>query len=134
MTASAYPVSIGDYSMAITVEPIDSDGNVTRGRPNPTRITWTKENIIKVHDIPWPEHKTCRTSSKTLWNLDVEFIVLTKSDLDEVRQLVDEVGPHTIRTAFLTLPMYIKSFSATSEAGYNDYRHTISMKLVEVND
>ena len=131
---SEYAVSIGNYSMAITVDPIDADGNVPKGRPNPTRITWTKENIIKVHDIPWPEHKTCRTSSKTLWNLDVEFIVLTKSDLDEVRQLVDEVGPHTIRTAFLTLPMYIKSFSATSEAGYNDYRHTISMKLVEVND
>ena len=131
---SAFAVKIGDYALNVVAEPINPDGSVPKGRPNPTRINWSKENSIKTHEIPWPKYKTSRTSKETLWNLDLEFVVLTNSDCQEIAAIVDGVGPYKIETAFKSMYMYIKSFSASSESGLDDYHQTCSMKLIEVND
>ena len=89
---SAFTVSIGDFEMNMRADPINSDGSVPKGRPNPTRITWTKSNEIKIHQIPWPEYKTIRTSKRTLWKLDLDFIILTNADCQEIADMVDNVG------------------------------------------
>ena len=130
----AFKVEIGNYSMDDEIKPLDSDGNVISGRPNPTRITWTKEHKIQVHEIPWPSYRTCRTSSRTLWKLDLDFVAFTKDDVDTLAMMADNCGPYMIRTAFKSMNMYIQSFTATAEAGFNDYRQTITMKLVEMYD
>ncbi len=134
VTTPAFTVQIDTYYFNKIAAPTDAQGNVPYGRPNPTRITWSKENIIKTHEIPYPKHKTCKTAKQTLWKLDLEFVVLTKTDIDELQVLVDNVGPYDVKTAFKSLPMYIESFSANAEEGKNDYRHTCSMKLKECND
>lgn len=136
MTTSAFTVEIGNYSLnIINPEPgIDDEGRFIGGRPNPTRITWTKENSIKVHEIPSPKFKTSRTAKQTLWNLDLEFVILTNNDLKEIITKIDQVGPFLIRTAAKSMMMYIKSATITSEAAFNDYRQVCSLKLVEMND
>ena len=133
-TTSAFTVQVGTYFFNTIAAAIDSQGNVPYGRPNPTRITWTKENIIKTHEIPYPAHKTSRTAKRTLWKLDLEFVVLTKDDITELQSLVDEAGPYDVKTAFKSIQMYIESFNATAEEGKNDYRYTCTMKLKECND
>lgn len=136
MSTSAYTVEIGNYAFnVLNPSPgIDSEGNFISGRPNPTRISWTKENSIKVHEIPSPKFKTSKTAKSTLWNLDLEFTILTKNDLIEIGNKIDQVGPFLVKTAFKTMNMYIKSATITAEAGYNDYRQVCSMKLIEMSD
>jgi hypothetical protein len=133
-TTSAFAVQIGSYIMNKIAGPIDSEGHVPYGRPNPTRIIWSKDNSIKTHEIPWPKHKTCKTSKETLWKLDLDFVVLTKADIDDLQILVDQAGPYMVRTAFKSIEMYIMSFTANAEEGKDDYRHTCTMKLIECND
>ena len=133
-TTSAFTVQIGTYSMNKIAGPIDEEGRVPYGRPNPTRITWSKTNSIRTHEIPYPKHKTCKTAKETLWKLDLEFTVLTKQDIDDIQILVDDAGPYSVRTAFKSLAMYIESFSANAEEGKDDYRHACTMKLIECND
>jgi len=127
-------VKIGDYLLDQEIQPTNADGSVPTGRPNPTRITWSKDNIIKIHEIPWPKHKTSRTSDETLWNLDIEFNIFTSTDLDTIRNMVTNGGPYFVVTAFLSTYMYIKNASFTQQAGTDDYYQNCSMKLVECND
>lgn len=136
MSTPAFTVEIGNYALnVINPEPgINSEGRFISGRPNPTRITWTKENSIKVHEIPSPAFKTSRTAKRTLWNLDLEFVILTKSDLDEINTKIEQVGPFMVRTAFKSISMYIKSATITSEAAFDDYRQVCNMKLIECFD
>lgn len=131
---SAFTVSIGDFEMNMRADPINSDGSVPKGRPNPTRITWTKSNEIKIHSIPWPEYKTIRTSKRTLWKLDIDFIILTNSDCQEIADMVDNVGPYMVKTAFKSMLMYIESFTTNAEEALDDYHQSCQMKLVEMND
>lgn len=131
---SAYEVQIGNFSLGEEMSEADEEGNVSSGAPNPARITWSKENIIKIHEIPWPKHKTSRTSQETLWKLDLEFNIVTSDNLKSARMLVDGVGPYLVKTAFHTTYMYIQSASFNQQAGFNDYYQTCSMKLVEMND
>lgn len=136
MTTSAFTVTIGSYELnQMNPAPgIDADGHFTSGRPNPTRITWSKENSIKTHEIPYPKFKTSKTAKETLWNLDLEFVILTKDDLVEIGNMIDKSGPYSVKTAFKSMMMYIKSGAVSSEAGYDDYRQICTLKLVEMND
>jgi len=130
----AFTVQIGTYSLNTVATAISEDGTVPSGRPNPTRLTWSKDNSVATHEIPWPAYKTCRTSKKTLWKLDMEFVVLTNTDIQEIQKLVDDCGPYDIKTAFKSISMYIESFTAISEEGLDDYHFTCTMKLKERND
>ena len=134
MIIITFTVQIGSYALNKEAAAISADGTVTSGRPNPTRISWSKENIIKIHEIPWPKHKTCRTAKETLWKLDLEFVILTNSDAQEIQKLVDNVGPYDVKTAFKSISMYIQSFTANAEEGLDDYHLTCNMKLIERND
>ena len=130
----AFDIVLGSYTFNEEIKAADSDGSIPSGQPNPKRITWSKENIIKTHEIPWPSHKTCRTSKKTLWKCDMEFVVVTNERVQQIQKLVDNVGPYYFRTPFKSMYMYIESFSATGEEGRNDYYFNCSMKLKERND
>ena len=130
----AFTVQIENFAFNEKLDPIDEDGNVPKGQPNPTRITWSKEHSIKTHEIPWPEHKTCRTSKKTLWKCEIDFKIVTAERMQQFQKLVDNCGPYNVKTAFKSMAMYIESFSATSEESYNDYYFSCSVKLKERND
>jgi len=130
----AFDIVLGSYTFNEEIKAADSDGYIPSGQPNPKRITWSKENIIKTHEIPWPAHKTCRTSKKTLWKCDMEFVVVTNERVQQIQKLVDNVGPYYFRTPFKSMYMYIESFSATGEEGRNDYYFNCSMKLKERDD
>lgn len=135
MATSAFTVKIGNLSFNEIAGSSDAEGRFTSGQPNPTQITWTRENSIKIHEIPYPAHKTSRTSQRTLWKLDLQFVVLTKSNLlDKLLPLVEQVGPHYVTTAFKSCNMYIQNFSATADESHDDYRQVCSMKLIECND
>lgn len=129
-----FQVEIGTYKMDTEMQPADAEGNVSTGAPNPTRITWSKENIIKTHEIPYPKHKTSKTSQSTLWKLDVEFNIVTSENMQSIKNMIDNVGPYYVRTAFTSMYMYIESASFTQQSGTNDYYQTCSIKLKEMND
>lgn len=129
-----FKVQIDNYEMDLEAGAINEDGSVPFGRPNPERISWSKENIIKTHEIPYPKHKTSRTAQMTLWKLNLEFIIMNNTDSIIIQDLVDNVGPYDVRTAFKSLKMYIESFSADSESGLDDYHFRCSMRLKEAND
>lgn len=135
-TTSAHTVKIGDLEMnkLSGVYPDEDSERFGLGQPNPTRITWSKSNEIAIHKIPYPKWKSMRTSKESLWTLDIEFVVLTKKNMETVRELVNDVGPHDVSTYFLKMKMYIQSFNATADAGFTDSRWVCSMKLVEVSD
>jgi hypothetical protein len=134
-TTPAFTVKIGSFSFNEIADQIDSEGRFPNGQPNPTQITWTKENTIKVHEIPYPAHKTSRTSKRTLWKLDLQFVVLTKENLlDKLIPLIDQVGPYFVETAFKSCNMYIQNFTTTADESHDDYRQVCSMKLIEQND
>lgn len=129
-----FTVKIGDYTFNEPLGETQEDGSVPNGQPNPTRITWSKENSIKTHEIPWPAYKTCRTSKLTLWKCDMDFVIVTATRMQQMQKKVDEVGPYQVETAFKSIPMYIESFTAISEEGNDDYRFQCSIKLKEEND
>lgn len=135
-TTSAYTVQIGNFVMNIPSGPYpDEDHEETGlGQPNPTRISWSKNYEIATHKIPSPAWKTMQSSEKTLWNLDLDFIVLEKQNMENIQSIVDARTPQYIRTFFKQAWMYIVSFTATCDAGYEDARWNCSMKFLEVND
>jgi hypothetical protein len=135
---SAFTVQIGDLIMNVVSKPYPDENaehnGSGMGQPNPTRITWTKENIVKTHEIPHPAHKTMRCATRTLWKLDLDFNVLEQTYLTKIEKLVNNVGPYFVRTYFKSMEMYILSFSATCDAGSYDAYHKCSLKLLERND
>lgn len=135
-STSAFTVQIGNFVMNIPSDPYPSEDNETSGlgQPNPTRISWSKNYEVATHKIPSPAWKTMQTSRKTLWNLDLDFIILEKSNMENIQSIVDANTPQYIRTFFKSAWMYIQSFTATADAGYEDARWNCSMKLIEVND
>ena len=135
-TTSAFTVKIGGFEMNIPSDPYPDEYNEDHGlgQPNPTRITWSKNYEIATHKIPDPAWKTMQTSKKTLWTLDLDFIILDKDYLDEIKSIVNSNSPQYIETYFNSMYMYIQSFSATADAGYVDSRWNCSMKFIEVND
>ena len=130
----AYTIQLGSFVFNEVMGPAEEDGSIPYGQPNPRRISWSKENIIKTHDIPWPSHKTCRTSKRTLWKCDMEFIVVTNERVQQIQKMVNDGGPYDLRTPFKSISVYIESFSASSEEGKDDYYFNCSMKLKERND
>jgi hypothetical protein len=138
-TTGAFTVEIGDFVMNTPSYKNYPDEDAEfyghgLGQPNPTRISWSKNNEIATHKIPDPKWKTMRTSKETLWTLDIEFTVLEKKYMEKVQTLVDDVGPHFVKTFFKQMYMYVNSLNATADAGYSDSRWHCSMKLTEIND
>jgi len=135
-TTSAFTVEIGDFVMnkVAGVYPDENNEHLGMGQPNPTSISWSKNNEIATHKIPNPKWKTMRTSKETLWTLDISFTVLDKKYMEQVQTLVDDVGPHYVRTYFKSMYMYVNSLNATADAGYSDSRWHCSLKLTEIND
>lgn len=129
-----FTVQIGNYTFNEIVQISSSDGSIISGQPNPKHISWTKENSIKTHEIPWPEYKTSRTSQKTLWKCDMAFVILTSERMKTMQNMVDEAGPYDVKTAFKSIPMYIESFTASNEEGKDDYYIDCSIKLKECRD
>ena len=130
----AFTVQIGDYIFNEEIKLSSEDGSVISGQPNPKSINWTKENSIKTHEIPWPEHKTSRTSQLTLWKCDMNFVMLTSERMKQMQTMTDNGGPYDVKTAFKSIPMYIESFTATNEEGKDDYHFECSIKLKECRD
>jgi len=130
----AFTIQLGSFTFNEEIAASDESGDISSGQPNPTRISWSKENIIKTHEIPWPSHKTCRTSKMTLWKCDMDFKIVTNTRVQQIQKMIDNVGPYYLRTPFKSAYMYIESFTANSEEGKNDHYFTCSMKLKERND
>lgn len=132
----AYTVKIGEFEMNIPSGPYPNEYNEDSGlgQPNPTRISWSKTYDVAIHKIPSPAWKTMQTSRKTLWNLDIDFTILDKDNMEEIISIVNQNEPVYVRTYFQSLWMYIQSFSANAEAGYVDSRWLCTIKLIEVND
>lgn len=138
-STSAYTVKIGELTMNVPSYgeyPNEQDemNGTGFGQPNPTRISWSKSNEIAKHKIPNPAWKTMKSSKQTLWNLDIDFVVLEKNNMELIQQLVDDCGPHLVDTFFKKMYMYIENLSASADAGFPDSRWNCSMKLIEVND
>ncbi|MDD3040725.1 hypothetical protein [Bacteroides sp.] len=130
----AFTIQLGSFAFNEEIAASDESGDISSGQPNPTRISWSKENIIKTHEIPWPSHKTCRTSKMTLWKCDMDFKIVTNTRVQQIQKMIDDVGPYYLRTPFKSAYMYIESFTANSEEGKNDHYFVCSMKLKERND
>lgn len=128
---SAQTVHIGDVELNLEQE----DGKTTRsGRPNPSKVQWEKENRIIEHQIPSPADRTCRTSTKTLWHLNIDLLVLEPDKLDRLMEMTDEVGPFSIITYPKSLPMYIKKGVFVQNGGTDDSVVRVTMTLSETRD
>lgn len=135
-TTPAFPVTIGSFVMNKPSGPYPDEDNENYGlgQPNPTRISWSKNYEVATHKIPNPAWKTMQTSKQTLWNLDIDFTILETIRMQEIKQIIDKNEPVYVRTAFTSMWMYIQSFTANAEAGFDDARWTCSIKLIQVND
>ena len=128
----AIPVEIGNVKLG--ENPYDlktKDGT----QPNPIKITWSRTNNVKVHEVPYPKHKTIRTSKESLYRLSINFKTLRNEVFEKVLKLCEQTGPHWVKTSTLTPRwMYITDYTFDQNAGYDDDYIEWNLTLNEVND
>ena len=103
--------------------------------PNPIKISWSRTNRVKVHEIPYPKDKTIRTSLKSLYTCRVELHTLKPKTFTDLLEMCEQTGPWKIITA--TLPpmyMYIVQYGFDQSAGNGDQYISWNLELQEVND
>ena len=79
--STAIPVKIGSVNLGeIPVSELEGG----YAQPNPIKISWSRTNIVKVHEIPYPIHKTVRTSKKTLYKMTMQLKTLKTEIFDKL--------------------------------------------------
>ncbi|HOL44072.1 MAG TPA: hypothetical protein PK659_07475 [Methanothrix sp.] len=124
-----FPVKIG--SCVLGENPAEVPDKT---QPNPIKIEWSRKHNIKVHEIPYPAHKTIRTSNRTLYKLNISVKTLRKEKFDELLSVCEACGPHWVETVHKKMWMYVEDYKFEQEAGKDDYEVTWSITLQEVND
>lgn len=124
-----YPVKIGKVTLGENPAEVPD-----RTQPNPTKVQWSKSHAVKVHEIPYPAHKTIRTSKKTLYKLKINVKTLREDKFKELLEVCDTCGPHWVDTALMKMWMYVVDFSFEQEAGTDDFIVNWDITLQEVND
>lgn len=127
----AVPVEIGDVKLGE-----DRFEHQHGTQPNPVKVTWSSTNEVAVHKIPYPKHKTIRSSKKSLFTLQLTFKTFRIEIFRKVLALCKMCGPHWVKTATEPSPlwMYITDYSfEESEAKDDDYVEW-NLTLIEVND
>lgn len=126
----AIRVSIGNVVLG---EPTTTMKDGTQ--PNPIKITWSRTNDVATHKIPYPKHKTCRTSKESLYTLQLEFKTFRYHDIFKpILDACEACGPHWVKTSTKEMWMYITDYNYTQTAGYDDDYIEWSLSLLEVND
>jgi hypothetical protein len=103
--------------------------------PNPESIEWTKTNRVTVHEIPGFKDRTQLTSNETLWHLNISGVILTKDGRDNLKYIINNVGPYTVKTDFQELDgMYVANGRIKQAAGFAPNTFTYTLDLIEMND
>lgn len=130
---TAIPVKIGSVVLG-EVPSSELEGNYAQ--PNPIKISWSRTNSVKVHEIPYPSHKTVRTSKHTLYKMTMQLKTLKTEIFDALLNACDMCGPHYIQTGTAPSPlwMYITDYSFDQNAGYDDDYIEWNISFQEVYD
>jgi hypothetical protein len=104
--------------------------------PAPKRITWKKKNRVTTHEIPGFKDRTQRTSVETLWECSFTVRTVLSDTRNDLKKIVDEVGPFTVEDDFPACPlqMYIISCDASRIEGEDPQVYEWSITLLECND
>ena len=103
--------------------------------PNPDTVEWTKTNRVTIHEIPGFKDKTQLTSNETLWHLHITGSVLTADGRDNLRNIIDKVGPFEVNTDLMRLAaMYVENGRVSQHAGDGSSIFGYSLDLVERYD
>ena len=131
--SKAFPVKIGSVDLGEIPRTELENG---LAQPNPIKISWSRTNIVKVHEIPYPIHKTVRTSKKTLYKMTMQLKTLKTEIFDKLLAACDMCGPHYIQTGTSPSPlwMYIIDYSFDQNAGYDDDYIEWNLSFQEVYD
>ncbi|MFA5452387.1 MAG: hypothetical protein WC248_02285 [Candidatus Methanomethylophilaceae archaeon] len=127
---SVFPVLLGNFNFA------ENQLSHPHGtQPNPLKISWSRTNNVKVHEIPNPKHKTIRTSGEVLYRISMNFKTFRVTKFNDMLRLCNMCGPHYFESGLLE-PMwvYITDHSFDQEAGYDDDYITWNITLQEAND
>jgi hypothetical protein len=128
---TAFQVKIGDVVLG------ENPSIVKVGtQPNPIKISWSRTNVVKVHEIPYPNHKTIRVSKKTLYKLTMNFKTLRSDIFNSLLDKCEMTGPHYIQTGTRPSPkwMYITDYNFDQNQGFDDDYIEWNITFQEVND
>jgi hypothetical protein len=104
-------------------------------QPNIKKLKWSRTNNVKVHEIPYPKHKTMRTSKVSLYRLDIDFKSVKYDEVfAPILKMCEDVGPVWVDTRYIRKWMYITDYSFDQTEGNDDDNVDWTMSLQEVND
>lgn len=128
---TAFQVQIG--SLTLGENPAETP---IATQPNPIKIIWSKTHNIKVHEIPYPSHRTIRTSRVTLWKMTMQLKTLRTEIFEKLLGMCSRGGPVYVKTGTSPSPlwMYITDFSFDQNMGYDDDYIEWNITFQEVYD
>jgi hypothetical protein len=107
----------------------------TGANPNPIKVTWSRVNRVKVHEVPIPEYKTIKTSVRTLYTCQMNFKTIKRVEIfDKLLKYCEDKVLVTVETAHKKLPMYIMDYSYVETASYDDDYIEWNITFQEMND
>lgn len=128
---TVFPVKLGNFEFAedVSTHPYGT-------QPNPLKISWSRTNNVKVHEIPNPKHKTIRTSGDVLYKITLNFKTFRYEDkFTNMLKLCKKCGPHYFESGLEEgMWVYVTDYTFDQEAGYDDDYITWNITLQEVND
>jgi hypothetical protein len=126
-----HQVSIGNITLG--ENPADQ-ANQPMAQANPVKITWSRTNSVKIHEVPYPKHKTMRTSKVSLYKLDIDIHAVKEDISDKLLKMCEDVGPVWVDTVKKQMWMYIVDYNFSQPEAKDDIMIDWSLSMQEVND